>query len=104
MYKYFKVFFITQYVEYVSEQKSKGLSDEGIKAISASDNSFNPILGYYDTKIRVKLTGGYLKQPNTSYTHGKVVSIYIVYELVVSISNDSDPSLKNCFIWCSHFN
>ena len=96
MYRYFKVFSITQYVEYVSEWKSEGLSNESIKAISTSDNSVNPTLSYYDTKIRVKFTGGCLKQPKTSYTHGKVVNIYIVYELSASSSNVNDPTLKNC--------
>ena len=66
IYKYFKVFAITQYVEYVSEWKSKGLSNERIRAISTSDSSFNPTLSYYDTKIRVKYTGGCLKQPKIS--------------------------------------
>ena len=49
------MFSITQYFEYVSEWKSKGLSS--IKAISTSDNSLNPTLSYYDTKIRLKFTG-----------------------------------------------
>ena len=31
-----------------------------------------------------------------SYTHGKVVNIYIVYELGASSSNVNDPTLKNC--------
>ena len=96
MYSYFKAFSITQYVEYVSEWKSKGLSNECIKAISTSDNSLNPTLSYYDTKIRVKFTGGCLKQPKISYTHGKVVNIYIVYELGASSSHNNDPTLKNC--------
>ena len=61
MYRYFKVFSITQYLEYVSEWKSKGLSNESIKTISTSDNIFNPTLSYYGTKIRVKFTGGCLK-------------------------------------------
>ena len=30
------------------------------------------------------------------YTHGTIVSIYIVYELGTSGSNDNDPTLKNC--------
>ena len=96
MYKYFKVFSITQYVEYVSEWKSKGLSSERIRAISMSYNSLNPTLSYYDTKIRVKFTGDCLKQPKISYTHGKVVKIYNVYELGASSSNVNDPTLQNC--------
>ena len=82
MYKYFKVFSITQYVEYVSEWKSKGLSNESIKEISTSDNSLNPTLSYYDTRIRVKFTGGCLKQPKISYIHGKVVIITLFTNLV----------------------
>ena len=31
-----------------------------------------------------------------SYTHGKVVNIYIVYKLGASRSNVNDPPLKNC--------
>ena len=38
IYRYFKVFSITQYLEYVSEWKSKGLSSESFKADSTSDN------------------------------------------------------------------
>ena len=44
IYRYFKVFSITQYLEYVSEYKSKGLFSESFKAISTSDNSLNPTL------------------------------------------------------------
>ena len=90
------MFSITQYVEYVSEWKSKGLSKETIRAISTSDNSINPTLSYYDTKIRIKFTGGCLKQPKISYTHGKVVNLYIVYELSASSSNIQDPTRKIC--------
>ena len=31
-----------------------------------------------------------------SYTHGKTVDIYIVYELGASSSHINDPALKNC--------
>ena len=50
IYRYFKLFSIAQYLEYVSEWKSKGLSIESIKLISTSDNSLNPTLSYYGTK------------------------------------------------------
>ena len=90
------MFSITQYLEYFSEWKSKGLSNEIFKVISTSDNSLNPTLSYYGTKIRVKFTGDCLKQPKISYTHRKVGNIYIVYELGASSSNVSDPTLENC--------
>ena len=69
---------------YVSSWKSKGLSAETIKPPTASDNSLTPELNYYGTKTRVKFTGSCLKQPKVSYTDGKVVKIYIVYELGAS--------------------
>ena len=75
--KYFKVIVNT---DYVSSWKSKGLSAETIKPPTTSDNSLTPALSYYGTKTRVKFTGSCLKQPKISYTHGKVVNIYIVYD------------------------
>ena len=48
------------------------------------------------TKTRVKFVGSCLKQPKISYTHGKVVNIYIAYELGASDSHNDDPTLKNC--------
>ena len=64
--------------------------------IFTSDNSLTPALNYYSTKTRVKFTGCCLKQSKTSYTHGKVVNIYIVfYELGASSSHINDPTLKN---------
>ena len=64
--------------DYISSWKSKGLSDESIKPLTTSDNSLTPELNYYGTKTRVKFTGSCLKQSKISYTHGKVVNIYIV--------------------------
>ena len=82
--------------DYVSSWKSKGLSAETIKPPTTSDNSLTPALSYYGTKTRVKFTGSCLKQSKISYTHGKVVNIYIVYELGASSSHINDPTLKNC--------
>ena len=96
IYRYFKVFSITQYLEYVSEWKSKGLSSENFKAISTSDNSLNPTLNYYGTKIRIKFIGDCLEQQKITYDHGKVVNMYFVYSLGACSSNYSDPIIKNC--------
>ena len=46
--------------------------------------------------MRVKFTKSCLKQPKVTHTHKNIVNIYIVYELGASISNDNDPTLKNC--------
>ena len=89
--KYFKMITNT---DYISSWKSKGLSSENIKTPTTSDNSLTPGLNYYGIKTRV--TGSCLKQPKVSYTNGKVVNIYIVYELGASSSHNNDPTLKNC--------
>ena len=96
IYRYFKAFSITQYLEYVSEWKSKGLSSESFKAFSTFDNGLNPTLNYYGTKMRVKFTGDCLEQQKITYTHGKVVNIYIIYSLGSSGFNYSNPTIKNC--------
>ena len=93
MYRYFKMITNT---DYISSWKSKGLSAESIKPPTTSDNSLTPALNYYVTKTKVKFTGSCLKQLKVSYIHGKVVNIYIVYELGASSSHINDPTLKNC--------
>ena len=92
MYRYFKMITNT---DYISSWKSKGLSSESIKPPTISDNSLTLALNYYGTKTRVKLTGSCLKQSKISYTYGKIVNIYIVYELGASSSHINDPTLKN---------
>ena len=80
--KYFKL--ITNTLSILSWQ-SKGLSTENI---DPPTTSLSPSINYVGNKIRVKFTGSCLKQSNKiSYTHGKVVNIYIVYELGASSSN-----------------
>ena len=93
LYRYFKTITNTNYV---LSWKSRGLSAEIIKPPTTSDNSLNPELSYYDYKIRVNFTGSCLKQPIITYTHKKVVNIYIIYELGASSSHINDPTLKNC--------
>ena len=89
--KYFKVITNT---DYVSSLKSKGLSAESINQPTAPANSLAPALNYHGTKTRVKFTESCLKQPKISYTHGKVVNIYIAYELTASSFHNNDPTLK----------
>ena len=93
--RYFQVNTITN-TDYVSSFKSEGLSAEAIKSPTTSDDSLAPELNYCGTKTRVKFTGSCLKQPKSSYTHEKVVNIYIIYELGASGSRNNDPTLKNC--------
>ena len=93
VYRYFKT--VTN-SNYILSWKSKRLSAENIKPPATSDNSLNPELSYIEYNIRVKLTGSCLKQQKITYTHKKVVNIYIVYELKASSCHIDDPTLKNC--------
>ena len=92
VHKYIK---ITANTKYISEWKSKGVSDESIKHFTTSDNSPTPLIDYYSYKIRLKFNGSILRQHKFSYTHEKIINIFIVYELSASSSNDNDPTLKN---------
>ena len=92
MYRYFKVIANTKYI---SEWKSKGLSDESIKPPSTFDNSLSQLIHYICNKIRLKFDRNCLKQPNKpAYNHRTIVNIYIVYELGASSSFNDDPTLK----------
>ena len=74
--KYFK---LNANTLYILSWQSKGLSTE---SIDPPDTSLSPSINYVGNKIRVKFTGMCLKQSNKlTYTYGKIVNIYIVYEL-----------------------
>ena len=54
-------------------------------------------MNYLGTKIRVKFSGSCLKQDNVTYTYGKIVNIYIVYEINKKDNTViSNPTLENC--------
>ena len=73
--------------------QSIGLSN---KNIEPPTSSLSLSINYVGNKIKVKFTGSCLKQSNKfSCTHGKVVNIYIFYELGASSSN-VNLTLKNC--------
>ena len=50
--------------KFISSWQSKGLSDETIKPLATSNNSFTPSIDYYGSKVTVKFNWGCLKQPN----------------------------------------
>ena len=53
-------------------------------------------MDYVGTKIRVKFRGDCLKQEKITFNHGKIVNIYIVYEIERSVNIRSYPTLENC--------
>ena len=94
MYKYFEK--VVNF-DYILEWKSKGFSDESIKSPSAPHNFLNPSLNYLDVKTRVRFSGSCIKQDTITYTHGKIVNIYTVYEINKNDNTSSHPILKICF-------
>ena len=56
----------------------------------------NPSVNYVSTKVRVTFRRDCLKQEKISFDHGKIVNIYIVYEIKKTFNSRSYPTLKNC--------
>ena len=83
-------------VTFITVKSFKGLSDEGINSIKTSNYSARTYLGYYGNKIKVKFNGICLKQNKITYTHRKIVNIYIAYEISKSINISDFPTLENC--------
>ena len=81
---------------YIYFWKSKGLSDERLDSITASYHEITPELSSYGTKTKVEFNGCCLKQDKVTYNHGKIVNIYIVYDISQNYSISSYPKLENC--------
>ena len=77
----------------IQSWKSKGLSNESIKP---PYEILNPSKNYVGTKMRVAFNGDCLKQEKITFNHGKIVNIYIVYEIENSLNISIYPTLKNC--------
>ena len=65
---------------YVLESKSKGMSDASVKPPETTTNFLNPLLES-GNKLKLKFNGSFLTQNKIIYDHGKIVNIYIVYEI-----------------------
>ena len=98
MYRYFKWIAGVGIGKYIYIWKSKGLSDESLDSITASNYKITPELSFYGTKRKVEFNGSCLKQDKVTYNHGKIVNIYIVYEINKNYSISSYPRLENCLL------
>ena len=76
--------------------KSRGLNDTKIESIKTNNYSLNLRMDTYDmSKIRIKFDVSFLNRFPPTILHGKIVNVYIVYEIT---SNDKDinyPTLEN---------
>ena len=95
IYRYFKRILGFGSGTYIYFWKSKGLSDENITAPTTSDYKRNAELSYFG-KTRVEFNGSCLKQNKVTFNHGKVVNIYIVYEINDGFLVSGYPRLENC--------
>ena len=95
MCRYFKMIADAGIGSYIYYRKSKGLSDERINSIKTPNHSITPNLNYYGTTTRIKFNGSCLEQDKVIFNHGKVVNIYIVYEISKSINISDYPTLEN---------
>ena len=96
MYRYFKRIAGVGSGNYIYFWKSKGLSDEELDSVTASNYKITPELSFYGTKTRVEFNGSCLKHNKVTYNHGKIVNIYIVYEISKNYNISSYPTLENC--------
>ena len=81
--------------DYVLEWKSKGLSDESTKSPSVANNFIYPKLSYYGNKMGAIFSRSCLNQDKITYSHGKIVSIYVLYEISRNYNISSYPTLEN---------
>ena len=93
--KYFKLNLIKR-AYYALSCTCKGLSNESIKPPTTSDNSLAPIINCYGTKLKLGFGWICLKQDNVTFSHGKIVNIYIVYERIsiANINGNRDSNLS----------
>ena len=95
MYRYFKRIASVRNGSYIYYWQFKELPDERINSTKTPNHSITPNLDYYGTKTRAEFNGSCLKQDSVTFNHGKVVNIYIVYEISKSINISDYPTLEN---------
>ena len=81
MYRYFKRIAGVGSGNYIYFWKSKALSDERLDSVTASNYNITQDLSFHDTNTKVEFNGNCLTQDKVTHNHGKIVNIYIVYEI-----------------------
>ena len=75
--------------------KSKGLSNESLEVVSKIDNTLTPSVSYYRDKVRLRFRGSVLQQKTVTYSHKKVVNLYVVCEITNFHGTDNYPTVAN---------
>ena len=71
------------------------MSDERINSVTAFTYSVALFLNYYGTKTRVEFSRSCLKQGQVTFNDGKIVNLYIVYEISKNINISDYVTLEN---------
>ena len=88
---------------HLSAWESKGLSNKSNNPPAKSDDSLAPSLNYISNKTRAKFGGSCLGQEKITFTHVKIVNIYIVYEINLwDHGYDNYPALENSLFGAVH--
>ena len=72
------------------------MSEKRINSVKTSNHTITPNVNYYGTKTRVEFKGSCLKQDNVTFTHGKVVNIFSIYEISKSINISDYLTIEKC--------
>ena len=81
---------------YVFSWKPKGLSDEAIETPTSPNNFLSPLVLYAGNSASVKFNGSCLRQDVIRLLHGKIVKMYIVYEIIKNNPISSYSTLEIC--------
>ena len=71
------------------------MSEEIINSIKTPGNGITSRLNYNGTKTRMEFNGNCSNQDKITYTQGKIVNIYIVYELTGSNFDNNGSAVKS---------
>ena len=71
------------------------MSNGSFEVVSTSDNTLTPSVNYYGDKVKLRFTGSVLQQRKVTYSHIKVVNLYVVYEITNFHGIGSNPTLTN---------
>ena len=94
--KYLKLADINN-INYILSWKSRGLNNTEFESIKTNNYLLNPRIDFYDTsKIRIKFNGSFLNRFPALFPHGRIVNIYIVYEISSYFSDINYPTVENC--------
>ena len=80
---------------WITKWKSKGLSNESLEVVSATSNTLTPTVNYYGEKVELRFTRSVLQQKTVTYSHKKLVNLYVVCEITNFHDIDSYPTLTN---------